>query len=106
MNIINPNFSLLQLPTIALLFISLILQCISRTSYSLIYKHAHYLPAVLLYVNESNVESLLEIRSNSCSWFKMKIATVAQPWPDLNLHLVNLNFLPDMSLQYTFKYPY
>ena len=45
----HQNFSLLQLPTIA----------ISRTSDSLILKHVHYLPAILLYVNESDVEWLV-----------------------------------------------
>ena len=27
--------------------------------------------------------------SNYCSWFKMKIATVVPPWPDLNLHCIS-----------------
>ena len=35
------------------------------------------------------LNGLLEFRSNSCSWLKMKITTVVPPWSDINLHCIS-----------------
>ena len=54
------KFSLRQLPTNVLFFMSLIMPFINSANYLLIWKHSHYLPAVLLYVNECDVEWLVK----------------------------------------------
>ena len=50
--------------------------------------HTSYLLSFSMLMNLMQ-NGLLEVRSNFCSWLKMKTATVVPLWPDINLHCIS-----------------